>query len=58
MPAYLFGVLAAGWMGWAAPFFLIKREGAQAQTVDRRARWGIVIQGIGFAILWMSNQNP
>lgn len=55
MPGYLFGVLAAGWMSWAAPFFLIKREGAQAQTVDRRARWGIVIQGIGFAILWMNN---
>jgi protein-S-isoprenylcysteine O-methyltransferase Ste14 len=55
MPGYLFGVLAAGWAAWAAPFFLIKREGAQAQTVDRRARWGIVIQGIGFAILWMNN---
>lgn len=55
MPAYLFGVLAAGWATWMAPFFLIKKEGAKAQTLDRRARWGIFVQGIGFAILWMNN---
>jgi protein-S-isoprenylcysteine O-methyltransferase Ste14 len=54
MPAYIFGVLTAAWVVWAMPFFLARR-GGRAQTVDRRARWGIFIQGIGFAILWMNH---
>src|SRR6478672_546159 len=54
MPAYIFGILAAGWMAWMIPFFLARR-GGPAQTLDRRARWGIVIQGIGFALLWMND---
>ena len=54
MPSYLFGVLAAGWIVWMIPFFLT-RGGGPAQTRDRRARWGIVIQGVGFSILWMNN---
>lgn len=38
------------------PFLLNrKRGGGQAQTIDRRARWGIFVQGIGFAIIWMNN---
>jgi protein-S-isoprenylcysteine O-methyltransferase Ste14 len=60
MPAYIFGILAAGWLAWMIPFFLARR-GGRAQTVDRRARWGIFIQGIGFAILWMNsywNRTP
>ena len=35
------------------PFFLARR-GGRAQTLDRRARWGIVIQAIGFAIVGMN----
>jgi protein-S-isoprenylcysteine O-methyltransferase Ste14 len=54
MPAYIFSLLALGWIAWMIPFFLARR-GGKAQTLDRRARWGIFIQGIGFAILWMNN---
>jgi protein-S-isoprenylcysteine O-methyltransferase Ste14 len=54
MPLPLFALLAAGWTAWMIPFFLT-HGGGRAQTVDRRARWGIVIQGIGFAILWMNS---
>lgn len=36
------------------PFFLTRR-GGPAQTLDRRARWGIFIQGIGFAVVWMNS---
>jgi len=60
MPAYIFGILAAGWIVWMTPFFLTRR-GERAQTLDRRARWGIFIQAIGFAILWMNQywaRNP
>ena len=52
MPAYVFAILAAAWLAWMAPFFLVKR-GPAAQTVDRRARWGIILEGVGFAIVWM-----
>ena len=34
------------------PFFLIQRGRTTAQTIDRRARWGIVLQGIGFALVF------
>jgi protein-S-isoprenylcysteine O-methyltransferase Ste14 len=45
-------ILAAGWVAWASPFFLNRRSGATAETVDRRARWGIAITAIGFALVW------
>jgi len=54
MPSYIFGILAAGWGTWMIPFFLT-RSGGRAQTLDRRARWGIVLQGIGFACVWMND---
>lgn len=52
MPAYVFAILGPAWLAWMAPFFLVKR-GPAAQTVDRRARWGIILEGVGFAIVWM-----
>jgi protein-S-isoprenylcysteine O-methyltransferase Ste14 len=57
MPPSLFALLATGWIVWMIPFFLTRltRRGGPAQTLDRRARWGIFMQGIGFAIVWMSN---
>jgi protein-S-isoprenylcysteine O-methyltransferase Ste14 len=54
MPLYVFAVLAAGWCVWMTPFFLARSAGP-AQTLDRRARWGIGIQAIGFAIVWMNH---
>jgi protein-S-isoprenylcysteine O-methyltransferase Ste14 len=54
MPPYIFAVLGAGWIVWMTPFFLARHGGA-AQTLDRRARWGIGIQAIGFAIVWMNH---
>ena len=51
MPLHVFAILAVGWLTWMAPFFLVKR-GPSAQTRDRRARWGIVLEGVGFALVW------
>ena len=51
MRTYVFLILALAWLAWMAPFFLVKR-GPGAQTIDRRARWGIVLEGVGFAIIW------
>src|SRR3954468_4582399 len=52
MPPYILVILAIAWLAWMAPFFLVKR-GPAAQTVDRRARWGIVLEGVGFALVWL-----
>jgi protein-S-isoprenylcysteine O-methyltransferase Ste14 len=54
MPTYAYVILAVGWLVWLLPFFLIKRTGAKAATVDRRARWGIVLEGLGYSLLWQN----
>lgn len=55
MPAYAYIVLAVGWLVWVTPFFLAKRGRPKAATLDRRARWGILLVGIAFALVF---QNP
>ena len=51
-------VLVGGWLAWLTPFVVaaINRNGQRTrsapQQLDRRARWGIVLQGMGFALLW------
>jgi protein-S-isoprenylcysteine O-methyltransferase Ste14 len=44
-------LILAGWTGWVIPFFLVRKSGTP-QQLDRRARWGIALQGIGFALIW------
>ena len=55
MSPLAFGILVTGWLAWVAPFFLIKKnkknKGAP-QQLDRRARWGIALQGVAFALVW------
>jgi protein-S-isoprenylcysteine O-methyltransferase Ste14 len=47
-------VLGIGWLVWAVPFILIrlKRNKSTPQQIDRRARWGIVFQGVAFFLVW------
>jgi protein-S-isoprenylcysteine O-methyltransferase Ste14 len=45
-------ILLTGWIAWMVPFFLIKSGGGKPQQLDRRARWGIVLQGLAFALVW------
>src|SRR2546422_3258381 len=53
MRVLTYGLLLAGWIGWMLPFFLIKRRGrTPLQKLDRRARWGIAVQGVAFALVW------
>jgi protein-S-isoprenylcysteine O-methyltransferase Ste14 len=55
MPAYDFVILLAEWALWAAPFFLIKRHHVTAAKVDRRARWGILLQAASYSLVWWGN---
>ena len=45
-------ILVAGWIAWMIPFFLIQRGRSAPHTIDRRARVGIVIQGIAFFLVF------
>lgn len=52
MPLYDYAILAAGWVAWFAPFLLNRWSFGGAQLTDHRARWGMLLQAIGYAILW------
>jgi protein-S-isoprenylcysteine O-methyltransferase Ste14 len=52
MPAYAYAILATGWIAWCTPFFLVKRSTQSPQKLDRKARWGIVFQMVGYSLLW------
>ena len=54
MHAYAYAILAAGLVAWAIPFFAAKRIGEAAGQVDRRARWGILLQAVAFSVLWQA----
>jgi len=43
--------ISVTWMVWAIPFFRTERSGP-AQRIDTRARWGIALEGVGFAFVW------
>jgi protein-S-isoprenylcysteine O-methyltransferase Ste14 len=47
-------ILGIGWFVWAVPFILARftRNKSTPQQIDRRARWGIVFQAIGFFLVW------
>jgi protein-S-isoprenylcysteine O-methyltransferase Ste14 len=52
VPLYAFAILVAGWLLWVLPFFLVNKQKQPAKQVDKRARWGIILVGVGYAILW------
>jgi protein-S-isoprenylcysteine O-methyltransferase Ste14 len=55
MPLYAYGILTAGWLAWMARFLIVQRNREHAQKVDRRARWGILLEVIGYALLWQNH---
>ncbi len=47
-------ILIVVWILWLLPYSLRRRGGGQEPTVTApRARWGMLIQGIAFAIVWI-----
>lgn len=47
-------LLAAAWISWMIPFAILKRNRERAAKVDRRARWGIVLQSVSYYFCWAS----
>jgi protein-S-isoprenylcysteine O-methyltransferase Ste14 len=52
MPAYAYAILLAGIAAWFTPFVLAHRKTTSASTVDRRSRWGVLLQFVAFSLLW------
>jgi protein-S-isoprenylcysteine O-methyltransferase Ste14 len=55
MPAYAYVILAVGWLFWLTPFLLIKRNRAPGAKLDRRARWGVLLEALAYSMLWWGN---
>ena len=48
-PAFRLVFLAVAWVAWLLPFFLFRpKDRPKAAQVAPRARWGIVLQALGF----------
>jgi protein-S-isoprenylcysteine O-methyltransferase Ste14 len=55
VPFYAYAVLGAGCLTWVVPFLRARGNSAAPSNVDRRARWGMVLQGIGYMLLWQGH---
>jgi protein-S-isoprenylcysteine O-methyltransferase Ste14 len=52
MPAYGYVILAVGWVLWFLPFPLTGWNAGTPAKSDRRARWGILLEVVGYSLLW------
>jgi protein-S-isoprenylcysteine O-methyltransferase Ste14 len=53
--AYPYVLLAFGSALWAAPFFLNRNKGKILIRIEKRARWGVLLQCFAYSILWQSD---
>lgn len=51
MPLYMLITLGVFWLLWCLPFVLMKKNRSGPKTVDRRARWGILLAAISYALV-------
>src|SRR5438045_2831292 len=55
MPKYAYGILIAGIAAWFIPFVLAHRKTTPASTVNKRSRWGVLLQFAAFTVLWQGS---
>jgi protein-S-isoprenylcysteine O-methyltransferase Ste14 len=48
-------MILAGIVVWFTPFVLAHRKVTSASTVDRRSRWGVLLQFLAFTLLWQGH---
>lgn len=53
MSSYIYFILIVGTLLWFLPFLLAKWNFKTAETTDFHARWGMLLELIGYAVLWM-----
>jgi protein-S-isoprenylcysteine O-methyltransferase Ste14 len=54
LQTYAYVILGIGWLLWAVPFIpaFFGRSEQKAETVDRRARIGMILEALGYVLLW------
>jgi len=55
MPLYVYLIVAAGTVLWALSFPVARSKHKGGLALDRRARWGVVLQAIGYTVLWQGH---
>jgi protein-S-isoprenylcysteine O-methyltransferase Ste14 len=55
MFGFAYALLAAGWVVWVLPFFLVRKKPQTPQKTNPRARWGILLVGVSYAMLWQNS---
>jgi protein-S-isoprenylcysteine O-methyltransferase Ste14 len=55
MPVYAYSIILAGIVIWFYPFVPAHKATAPAAVVNRRSRWGMLLQFVAFALLWQGH---
>jgi protein-S-isoprenylcysteine O-methyltransferase Ste14 len=55
MPAYAYLILVAGVVVWFTPFVPAHQKTGPAKLVNRRSRWGVLLQFAAFTLLWQGH---
>jgi len=55
MPAYAYILVIAGIVAWFYPFIPAHQKTPGASVVNRRSRWGILLQFLAFTLLWQGH---
>ena len=51
MPTYVYIILLLAWLAWSSAF-LSRKRATGARQIKKQARWGILLEGVGFALVW------
>jgi protein-S-isoprenylcysteine O-methyltransferase Ste14 len=52
MPWWAYVLVVAGIAAWVAPFLLARRHPELTSQIDKRARWGMLLEMLSFGALW------
>ena len=55
MPLYAYLLIIAGIVLWFYPFVPAHQKTSGASVVNRKSRWGVLLQFIAFAVLWQGH---
>lgn len=55
MPVYAYFLIVAGVLVWFYPFVAAHKKTSAASVVNRRSRWGVLLQLASFSLLWQGH---
>ena len=55
MPAYAYLVLVSGIVVWFYPFVSAHKSTGPAKVLNRRSRWGVLLQFAAYTLLWQGH---